>query len=111
MALNTYRTIDLDETEELVKGSPGQVRGWFITNQASSTRYIKFYDATLAGTTVGTTTPKITIPLEADQAANIFFGDEGIQFDVAISIAATTGLADNDTGAPGANEIVANIFY
>jgi len=31
----------------------------------------------------------------------------GIQFDTAITIAATTGFADNDTGAPGANDVIA----
>ena len=28
-----------------------------------------------------------------------------------ITVAATTGLADNDTGAPGANEVIVNVLY
>jgi hypothetical protein len=35
----------------------------------------------------------------------------GIKFDTAITVAATTGVLDNDTGAPGANEVIVNIFY
>lgn len=108
--LDIFRSLDLDETEEDVKTTAGKVYGWFITNLAASTRYIKFYNATAASVTVGTTTPVMTIPLEADQASNIEFTN-GIPFSTAICVAATTGLADNDTGAPGANEVVVNIFY
>jgi hypothetical protein len=34
-----------------------------------------------------------------------------ITFSTAICAAATTGLADNDTGAPSANDVVLNVFY
>lgn len=108
--LSIHRSIDLDESEEEVKGSAGQLYGYFLYNLATAKRYIKFYDGTAAVIVVGTDTPVMTIPLEADQGANVNFG-EGVQFSSGICIAATTGLADNDTGAPGANEVVANIFY
>jgi hypothetical protein len=36
---------------------------------------------------------------------------QGIAFGTAITVAATTGVADNDTGAPDANDVVVNIFY
>jgi hypothetical protein len=35
----------------------------------------------------------------------------GIAFATAISAAVTTGVADSDTGAPGANDCVVNIQY
>lgn len=38
-------------------------------------------------------------------------GATGIAFSTAITVAATTGVADNDTGAPGANEVVLNLGY
>jgi hypothetical protein len=41
----------------------------------------------------------------------INFGAMGVQFGTAISVAATTGFADNNTGAPGANEIILNCAY
>jgi hypothetical protein len=41
----------------------------------------------------------------------INFGDMGVQFDTALTVAATTGFADNDTGAPGVNEIILNAGY
>jgi hypothetical protein len=108
--LTIYRSIDLDETEEEVKGTAGQLFGWYLYNAAASVRYLKFYNATAANVTVGTTTPVLTIPVAAGAAANVEFSN-GIAFGTAISAAVTTGLADNDTGAPGANEFIINILY
>lgn len=108
--LTIFRSIDLDESEEDVKTSAGQLYGYYIFNAAAATRYVKFYNATAANTTVGTTTPVLTIPLPAGAAANVEF-TQGIAFSTAICAAATTGLADNDTGAPSANDVIVNIFY
>lgn len=108
--LDVARNIDVDESEDDIKTSAGKLYGWFIYNLASSKRYVKFYNATAASTTVGTTTPFLTIPLDGGTGAVVEFTN-GIPFSTALCIAATTGVADNDTGAPGANEIVANVFY
>lgn len=108
--LTIYRSIDLDETEEEVKGTAGQLFGWYLYNAAASVRYLKFYNATAANVTVGTTTPVLTIPVAAGAAANVEFSN-GIAFGTAITAVVTTGLADNDTGAPGANEFIINILY
>ena len=105
-----FRSIDLDESEEEVKATAGQVFGWYIYNAAASARYLKFYNATAANTTVGTTAPVLTIPVAAGAAANVEFSN-GIAFGTAISAAVTTGLADNDTGAPAANDFIINILY
>jgi hypothetical protein len=35
----------------------------------------------------------------------------GVDFTAGISARATTGVADNDTGAPSANDVIVNIFY
>jgi hypothetical protein len=105
-----FRSIDLDETEEEVKATAGQVFGWYIFNAAATTHYVKFYNATTANVTVGTTTPVLTIPVPAGGAANVF-SETGIAFGTAITAAATTGVADNDTGAPAANAVVVNVFY
>lgn len=113
--LSIFRSLDLDESEEDVKTSAGQVYAMWVTNTATSTRFIKFYNATAANVTVGSTTPVITIGIPGnstdDIAGNFGPGGMGIAFDTAICVAATTGVADNDTGAPGANEVVVNIFY
>jgi hypothetical protein len=113
--LTIFRSLDLDETEEEVKATAGCVYSMWVTNTATSTRFVKFYNATAANVTVGTTTPVITIGIPGnssdDISGNFGPGGMGITFDTAICVAATTGVADNDTGAPGANEVIVNIFY
>jgi hypothetical protein len=112
--LTVFRSIDLDETEEEVKGTAGTVYGWYMSNSSSSIRYVKFYNATAANVTVGTTTPVLTFLLPANSTSGVganALGSVGIAFGTAITVAATTGVADNDTGAPGANEVIVNLFY
>lgn len=113
--LTIFRSLDLDETEEEVKASAGTIYGMWVTNTATTTRWVKFYNATAANTTVGTTTPIITIGVPGnatdDIAGSFGPGGIGIAFGTALSVAATTGVADADTGAPGANDVIVNIFY
>jgi hypothetical protein len=108
--LTIFRSIDVDETEEEAKGTAGQVFGWYFYNDGAAEVYVKFYNATAANVTVGTTTPVLTIPIPAGAAANVF-SSIGVAFGTAITVAATTGVADNDTGAPAANQVVGNVFY
>lgn len=113
---DTFRSLDLDVTEEDVKTSAGTVYGIIFTNVASSTRWLKLYNATAASVTVGTTTPLLTIGLPgtaggSDITGSIPIPEGGIAFSTAICAAATTGQADNDTGDPGANEVTVNILY
>lgn len=112
--LSIFRSLDLDETEEDVKTSAGQIYGIWFANRATSTRYLKIYNLTAANTTVGSSTPVITMPLPGnttDTISGVFSSTMGIAFDTAICMAATTGIADADTGAPGANDVVVNVFY
>jgi hypothetical protein len=113
--LSIFRSLDIDESEEEVKATAGTVYGVWVSNMATSTRFLKFYNATAANVTVGTTTPVITIAIPGntsdDVSAVLGAGGHGIKFDTAICVAATTGLADNDTGAPSANDVLVNVFY
>jgi len=101
---------ELELEADAVKATAGKLYGWYMFNAASSTRYVKFYNDTVANVIVGTTVPTLTIPLPAGAAANVEFS-MGIPFSSAITIAATTGVGTADTGAPGANEVIVNIFY
>lgn len=104
------RDIDLDEASASnVKASAGNVGGWYLFNNASSPRYVKLYNKA-TGPTVGSDTPKMTIGIPANSAANVEYS-KGIYFDTGIGWAATTGVADADTGAPGANEVIGNLLY
>ena len=112
--LSIFRSLDLDESEEEIKATAGQVYGMWFTNTATTTRFLKFYNATAANVTVGTTTPVVTLGLPgnaSDDISGVFSSAYGIKFDTAITVAATTGVADNDTGAPSANDVVVNVFY
>lgn len=114
--LSVFRSLDLDESEEDVKTAAGQVYGLYVINRTTSPRYLRIYNDTAANVVVGTTAPligPIEIPANAsDHTAMILnFGGNGIAFSTAISAAVTTGFADNDAGAPGANDVIINIFY
>lgn len=109
-----FRSIDLDESEEEVKASAGTVYGILFSNLATTTRFLKFYNATAASVTVGTTTPVLTLALPGnatDDISGVISFPQGIAFSTAICVAATTGVADNDTGAPAANDCIVNILY
>lgn len=105
-----FRSLDIDETEEDVKTTAGNVYGYFFGNVATSVRYLKFYNATAANVTVGSTTPVLTFPLPASSSGHIGFSFP-VGFSTAICVACTTGVADADTGAPGANDVILNVFY
>ena len=110
-----YKNIDVDESEDQIKGTAGQIYLIHCINLASSKRYLKFYNATAANVTVGTTVPDYTFPIpttgDTNGAGFVLAIPNGIAFSTAITVAATTGLADNDAGAPGANEVILNLAY
>lgn len=111
-----FKNLDVDETEDAVKASAGYLFSLHAMNLSNAKRYLKIYNATVASVTVGTTVPVHTylIPTMGDTNGagfTINLGATGEYYDTAITIAATTGFADNDTGAPGANEIIVNGTY
>lgn len=111
-----HKNLDVDETEDAIKASAGKLFWLHVINLANAKRYIKLYDDTVANVSVGTTVPVLTFPIPTMGDTNgagfaINLGDHGAQFANAITVAATTGFADNDTGAPGGNEIILNCGY
>lgn len=108
------KNLDVDESEDAVKTSAGTIYGWHFINRTSSPRYVHYYNDTVANVVVGTTVPKMTLAIPGNAAGyvgELFAFVPGIKFDAAITIAATTGFADNDAGAPGANDVIAHTFY
>lgn len=108
--LDIAMNIDVDETEDAVKATAGKLYGWYMYNDGADEVYVKFYNATTANVTVGSTVPVLTIPLPAGAAANVEFTN-GIAFSTAITVAATTGVGTADTGAPAANQVIVNSLY
>lgn len=109
-SVTIFRSLDLDETEEEIKATAGSLYGYYFANTNAAARYLKFYNATAANVSVGSTTPVLTFYLPATSAGHISFA-YGVTFDTAITAAATTGVADADTGAPSANDVILNAFY
>ena len=103
------RNIDVDQTADLAVAGKSVFFGFYFYNNAAATRYIKYYDKATAAT-VGTDTPKLTFPVPAASGAVVEI-QGGIEFALGISVGASTGVADNDTGAPAANDVVVNTFY
>lgn len=113
--LSIFRSIDLDESEEEVKGSAGTLYSIDAMNMTSSVLYLKIYDGTAASVTVGTTTPVLTYVLPTNGDSNgcgmVKNIPQGLAFANGITVAVTTGLADNNTGAPAANAAIVNLGY
>ena len=112
VGLAVSKNLDIDETEDAVKTAAGQLYGYYLFNRSTSeVRYFKFYDGLVADVVVGTTAPVMVLAVPANSAANVFT-DIGLHaFTTAITVACTTGVLDDDTGAPGTNDCVGNIYY
>lgn len=110
-----YKNIDVDESEDQVKGTAGQIYWIHAINLSAAVLFLKIYNATAANVTVGTTVPDLTFPVPSQGDTNgagfTLSVPNGIAFGTAITIAGTTGVADNDSGAPGANVLIVNLGY
>lgn len=94
-----------------VKASAGQLCGIQASNINASARYLKFYNKASAPT-VGTDTPLFAPLLIPPNSSGLVFNSPFcISFSTGIAYATTTGVANSDTGAVAANEIVVNVFY
>ena len=84
----------------------------YVTNINASPRYLKLYDKATAPT-VGTDTPVNTllIPGNATGAGGTLNLMPGAFFDLGLWFGLTTVVADADTGAVAADEIVVNMWY
>ena len=103
-----YRNLDLDPTGVVVKATAGRLYGWWIANANASARFVKLYNKATAAAETDTPVMTLRIP-GATSESEEFQG--GISFATGISARATTGVADNDTGDPTANDIVVNLLY
>lgn len=92
-----------------IKPSAGQLYGYQIANTAASIRYVKLYNKATAPT-VGTDTPVLTLGIQPSSSLN-FDSTTGIAFAAGIGIGVTNLVADSDTTAPTANDVIVNVFY
>jgi hypothetical protein len=96
-----------------VKASAGQIYTIYAFNTNAAVRYLKLYNKASAPT-VGTDVPDLTIPIPGNTAgAGVVLdtGGLGVAFGTGIAFATTTGVADNDSAAVAANEVVMTLLY
>ena len=96
-----------------VKASAGTITTIAAVNINETTvSYLKIYDKATAPT-VGTDVPVMTIPIPTNiQGAGIVIPiPNGVTFSNGIAIAVTGGVADSDTTAVLADEVVINLTY
>jgi hypothetical protein len=84
-------------TATLVKGGFTQVFSLIVSNRDASERWLQMFDAKAAAdVTLGTTAPKMAIPIPA---SSTFFWDVKTDWQLGLVIAVTT----TETGATGAS--------
>lgn len=108
-----FHSDDLDESEEQVKGSAGQIYWITAYNVSASLLYLQVFNNTAASVTVGTTAPDMVFPIptqgDTNGAGFVLSVPNGIAMGTGITLAATT-TATGSTG-PGANECLVNVGY
>lgn len=106
--LLTYRNLDAQITGSIVKASKGGVFEITVSNSNAAARFLKLYNKATAPTAADT--PVRTYYLPPLSLTPIVTPD-GINFELGISLRASTLVADNDNTAPSANDVVVNIGY
>lgn len=108
---NTYAATpfeaDAVTTATAVKGSAGNVYGWYLYNPNASVCFLEVFNT--ASPTLGTTVPILSLGIPATGAANIPPGSIAVaNFSTAIEIAATTASKGSSTCGTG---MTVNIWY
>ena len=92
-----------------VKGTPGQIYGWNIYNNAAYPIYVKLWNKATAPIP-GTDTPVRTIGVQAGTQFSHNIG-VGMVFSLGIGISITKGIADADNTAVLANDCAVDLSY
>lgn len=109
-----FSSVDLDETEEQIKGSAGTIYSIYAWNATAAPLWLQVFDNTAAAVTVGTTAPtwNFLIPANADSdGAGVSIPlPAGLACGTGITMAVTTGSGTN-AGAPAANAAGVFVTY
>jgi|TARA_R100000306_G_scaffold62222_2_gene67745 hypothetical protein len=110
--LRTLFDSDGDNSAQACKTSNGRLYGVEVSNPNSADAYLQLFDLATGSVTVGTTTPKLSFLVPAgngtiDGAYDDYWTD-GIEFNVAITYACTTGVATSGDPTTG---LIVNMMY
>jgi len=89
----------------LVKAGISYVHRITVYNANAAARYLKLYNKATAPT-IGTDVPIWTEYLPPTSKTILTFDDGGLYFSLGIGFGTTTGVADNDTAAVSANDLL-----
>lgn len=107
--LTTHHLVSAGTTNAtVVKASAGQLYGWYIYNSNASARKLAFHNTASTPTAGSSIFFSLVIP--ASSGANVHISS-GISFSSGIAITTVTGLADSDSNAVAANDLIINLFY
>jgi len=110
-SVNRLLTAAASTNATVVKASAGRLYKAAGYNAAASVRYLKIYNKATAPT-VGTDTPIVVFALAPSSAFNLDLAPFGQYFATGIGFSLTTGVADADTGALTAADVVGmTIWY
>lgn len=100
-------------TAIVVKNTSGTVYSVEAFNNGTAVAYVKLYNATTATCGSGTPQVRYLVPFGATSSGAGFSTPNinGDAFGNGIVLCVTTGIADNDTGAPPASTFIVNIHY
>ncbi len=109
-----YRNLGVLATPYGVTASPGQIYWMHAINLTAAPIFLRIWNAITGTVTIGTLPHAdlvLPVPANADSDGAGFVTGivQGIEFSNAITIAATTGIADTDVTAPAANALVVNM--
>jgi hypothetical protein len=93
-----------------VKASAGRLYELHLCNTSAALKFVKFYNKASAPT-VGTDTPVATYALAANGGRIDSVSVQGISFATGLAYAITGGVADADTTAVAANDVVGELLY
>lgn len=107
--LSTWHLVSAASTNAtVIKGSAGQVYGWYLYNSNASSRKVAFHNT--ASTPTAGASVFFSLVLPPNSGANVAF-PSGIAFSTGIAVTMVTGNADTDATAVASGDIIANIFY
>lgn len=97
----------------VVSATPGQIYGLQVFNLNAAARYLKLYDKATTPAQTDTPVKRLLIPGGGTTvgAGFVYPAVYGLEFLLGIGYRLTTGIADSDTGAVAASEILVNMDY
>lgn len=96
-------------TAIVIKSTGGTVYAIEASNNSTTLAYIKMYNTATA--TCGSGTPYARYMIPASATVMLVHNTSGDAYVNGINMCVTTGIADNDTGAPTADRYVVNVHY